>query len=624
MPVEGGTVIIPVVPETAGFSAALSSGVQKSSSGVMGAAKSFGQKWGALIGIGMGIGFAKSSLSAFDDFEKATETLQVGLDKIHQPQAFDDISKWASGFADQTGILQADILTMSARLANMGSAFFKAAGPDAAAELEKLTAGFEDMAAATGKSVNMLMRSLGPAILNTPDKAISLLQKYGVLTDAQAVKTKALTDAGNNLAATQMEINAIQAAFGGTAAKTATAYDKLGERINKVEIFAGGLLSQALEPLIPVLDFAAKNATLLLSAFAAYKALNFLPGLLLNIGASLEAMGLEATAAGALRAGIGIESLATALGPLGVVLTGVVAEIVLLNKASQEADQTAQSAADTLSHGSHTAAQWRDAMNSAGASTHGFAVKTKEVVDHVKALAGITDGATIPSVKSLTLAAGSLAARMDASNTAMESAVFAADKLAAAQAALNAQWRTAWSLENQAAGGLVALAQADSDAATAKNALAVAEAKVTKLAADGKKGTDAYTQAVKDRNAAELASISAQANLDQAAQSQYAIFQKSNTTLAEADSRLRAQAQAAGLSAQETDALVAKVNALYQADSKIPKDVITSFLANGLAGNLQDLAKYNQYLATLDGKQVFITVHTNYVDTGAVPHGGIQ
>jgi len=168
------------------------------------------------------------------------------------------------------------------------------------------------------------------------------------------------------------------------------------------------------------------------------------------------------------------------------------------------------------------------------------------------------------------------------------------------------------------------LAQADADAKEAKRSLAAAQAKVNTLTANGKKGTAEYAQAVRDRNAAELDSIGAQASLEGQAQSLYAEFRKGNVTLAEADSRLRAQAQAAGLSASQTNKLVAQVNALYKADKQIPPDVVTTYLANGLAGNLADLARYNQYLASLDGKQVYITVHTNYVETGARPHGGVQ
>lgn len=217
-----------------------------------------------------------------------------------------------------------------------------------------------------------------------------------------------------------------------------------------------------------------------------------------------------------------------------------------------------------------------------------------------------------------------LAAAMDAGAGAADRAAFADAGLAAAMQKLNDQMRTAWSLENQLAGGLVGLAAADADATQKRRELAAAQAKVNTLVENGKKGTHAYAQAVRDRNAAEITSLQSQQNLEGSAQSLYAEFRKGNVSLAEAEDRLRAQARAAGDSEARTNALVAMVDALYKSDNKLPSDVITNYLANGLAGNLADLARYNQYLVGLNGKQVYITVHTNYVETGARPHGGIQ
>ena len=169
---------------------------------------------------------------------------------------------WSKKFSLATGVNETSIVDMTSKLATMGSAFLKAAGPNAAKALEKLTGGLQDMSAATGKSASMLMRSLGPAILNTPEKATGLLIKFGVLTDKQAGKVKSLVKQGHAQAATQLEINAIQQKFAGTAAATATPMEKLANLWNQVQLAAGKALVPILGDLMAMVGWLEKNADL--------------------------------------------------------------------------------------------------------------------------------------------------------------------------------------------------------------------------------------------------------------------------------------------------------------------------------------------------------------------------
>lgn len=214
------------------------------------------------------------------------------------------------------------------------------------------------------------------------------------------------------------------------------------------------------------------------------------------------------------------------------------------------------------------------------------------------------------------------ATAFDSAAAAGSRAAFAERGLEEAMRKLNDQMRQSWALANQAAGGLVGLVSAESDATSAKRDLAAAQAKVNTLTANGKQGTDAYRQAVQDRNAAELQSIQSQQNLEGQAQSLYAEFRKGNVTLAEAEDRLRAQAAAAGLSTARTNDLIGRVDALYAADKRIPSDVVTNFSAPGLDSQMSQLVNYWTTLKNIPThKDVYIVTHYSTVGTPGTAGG---
>lgn len=242
--VNVGTAYVPVVPEMSQFATQTKAGVSGATTKLSSTLKTAG----AAIGIGLGaafvIGFAKKSLAAVQEADKINSQLARAFEPLGDVGAkmLQPIIDWAGELQFELGIDDEAIKQVAGRLAIFGDEFFKAVGPNAAGLLEKLTLGFEDMAAATGKQVTMLMRSLGPAILNTPEKAIATLEKYHTLTDEQIAQVKELTAAGDDQAATQLIINALSEKYAGAAAAAATPSEKLAVAVGEIQESFGRLL----------------------------------------------------------------------------------------------------------------------------------------------------------------------------------------------------------------------------------------------------------------------------------------------------------------------------------------------------------------------------------------------
>jgi phage-related protein len=194
---------------------------------------------------------ATKSLEAFDQLEVGEKRLGFGLQKIGESKKnLEGLVGWAKSFSNQTGIAESDIVGMQSKLTVMGGTFLKSLGPKADGTIQKITSGMVNLGSVTGKSASLLLRSLGPALLNSPKTAISQLQKYGVLSDAQVVKLTALTKAGKNHAASMMEINALYGKFKGAAQASETPMDKLKNGINQLELTIGSLINKGLGWLI--------------------------------------------------------------------------------------------------------------------------------------------------------------------------------------------------------------------------------------------------------------------------------------------------------------------------------------------------------------------------------------
>jgi phage-related protein len=212
---------------------------------------------GAIKGMAAAAGFvaidemASKSLEAFDALEVGEKRLGYGLNAIGESKKnLDGLTSWAKSFSSQTGVAESDIVGMQSKLTAMGGTFLKSLGPNADGTIKKITSGMVNLGSATGKSASLLLRSLGPALMNDPATAASQLVRYGVLTDAQEAKIKKLTAAGKTHAASMMEINALYSKYNGVAAASETPMDKLKNGINQVELTIGSLISRGLEWLI--------------------------------------------------------------------------------------------------------------------------------------------------------------------------------------------------------------------------------------------------------------------------------------------------------------------------------------------------------------------------------------
>ncbi len=502
MAVSAGVAFVDVVPNTAGFSTALSAGVQKQSSGLLSSAKRLGTTLGLALGAGAVVGFAKSSFSAFLESEAVTNQLNAALQRTPEligetTAAFQD---QATALQNLTGYQDEEILKADTVLTR-----FQLTGD----QIRDLIPLILDYARATGSDATSAALGIGRALLGNT----RALKTLGIEFTATGDRTR---DLATLMVALREKVGGAAEEFGTTLA-------------GKIEIAKAKLD-----------DFKE------------------------DIGQGM---------AGAL-----------------LLLTG---DVDGATAAFEGMLSTAAMVGHTL--GGDFFANLKTSGDAAAGSLHRVKV----------ALALGTIQPTLDWVNDLAAAYPGLA-------STSEEAAAAADQLAEAQRKVNTQLREGWSLANQAAGGLVGLVSADQDAASAQRDMAAAQRKVNTLTANGKKGTEAYRQAVQDRNAAELRSIQSQQNLEGQAQSLYAEFRKGNVTLGEAENRLRAQAAAAGLSAGRTSALVAKVDALYAADSKIPSDVRTNFSMPGLDDSLSRVQQIKAYIDSLHDKSVNIYVYTHY------------
>ena len=659
MATNAGTAFIDVVADPKSFGPSLNKAVTSQTASIGSKISSIGQKLGGMFGVALGgAALFKLGKDAIAQAEQAqTVAAQTAAVLESTGGAANVTAEQVAGLAKSLGDVAAVDDEVIAQGENVLLTFTNihnelGEGNDI---FNQATAAALDLSAAMGTDLQSAIVLVGKA-LNDPIKGLTALRRVGVsFTSSQEDMIKSLVEAGDTLGAQKIILGELRKEFGGAAAANVTASKRLGVAFGNIEETLGGLLLPLLDSLAtvlaalgPALQFVADNALPIVAAFLAFKSVTWLPALFTKISAGLENFSRTSKfAQGDLS---GLSSSLIKFGGAAVIGLAIAGFQQLSADAKENADRIRESAAairdGTLSIQefvaqaqvmSDLAPDWAKgtlsvenavkAVNAEMARQEQIAADLYIAQQTQVAIAGAAAfaqdalaDALLRSIDPTLQWIDSLAAAGDEADRSAS----ATDDLAASMRALNDEFREAWALENQAAGGLVGLAQADADAADARRTLAAAQAKVNTLTANGKKGTAEYAQAVRDRNAAELDSISAQANLEGQAQSLYAEFRKGNVTLAEADSRLRAQAQAAGLSAGQTNKLVAQVNALYKADKQIPQSVITTYLANGLAGNLADLAKYNQYLASLDGKQVYITVHTNYVETGARPHGGVQ
>jgi len=232
---------------------ALSEGITSGTSGVADAAGAVGSVAGAAFAGYFGV----AALRGYEEDIMQIERLRLGLAKagFEGENALQPYIDSATAFSRETGIMDEVILKLQATLMNLGKSFFETLGPKGAQEvLNDLTQAMLDMSAGTGKPLQMFMRSLGPKILNSPERAVTQLEQLNVLTAEQVARVKDLTAAGKKEAATMFIITKMQERYNGQAAAAATPMKRLSEVFDEISDAVGKVFSPALDQLVTMLQ----------------------------------------------------------------------------------------------------------------------------------------------------------------------------------------------------------------------------------------------------------------------------------------------------------------------------------------------------------------------------------
>lgn len=369
--VNVGVAHIDVVGDFSKFGSQAKSEVAKTTSTLGSQLKSAGALLGVTLGAAFVVGFAKSSIAAFEEAEKANRLLEKSFEALGETgsQMLQPIIDWASELQFEIGMNDEAIKGLIVRLVQMGRSFFQAVGPESEQLIENLTLGLINMAQATGKSVNMLMRSLGPSILNEPERALVMLEKYNVVTDEQAESFRKMVAAGDEVGASIAIINLLTERYSGVAASATTDSEKLANAVDEIQEAFGAMLVPIVRVLAGIARWISQNTELaktiglvtiaLVLWFKVLKGsvlVNFIQAIFqLGVGfvqlAAQQGIATAATTAftlatGALR--VALIATLTALGPIGVAFLAIGSAIAIANKTGHEFEDWAKTVIDPV------------------------------------------------------------------------------------------------------------------------------------------------------------------------------------------------------------------------------------------------------------------------------------
>ncbi len=211
---------------------------------------------GAVAGTAFAGLFGIAAIKGFEEDEKQIGRLEFGLQQlgIAGENASAPLIQFATDFAEKAGIVDETILKLEASLVTLGKNFLSTLGPDAALKVvQDLSAGLIQMSIATGRPLQMMMRSLGPSILNTPERAVAILEKFGALTAEQAQKVKDLSAAGDRQAATMFIVNHLTEEYAGIAEKAVTPSERMHVAFDEISDAVGSVFAPAMKALADIL-----------------------------------------------------------------------------------------------------------------------------------------------------------------------------------------------------------------------------------------------------------------------------------------------------------------------------------------------------------------------------------
>jgi hypothetical protein len=196
-------------------------------------------------------GFMVAAAKGSEDARIANEKLGSVLDTMGYGAATDRVSAYAESL-EKTVAVDADVIkatqTKLGTFANLTKSVGKAGGA-----FDRATVAALDMAAAGFGSAEGNAVQLGKALQN-PIKGITALAKSGVdFTEQEKEKIKALTESGNLLAAQEIILKAVEGQVGGTAAASASSFDKMKFALAGVSDTFGDMLLPVIDAIAPKL-----------------------------------------------------------------------------------------------------------------------------------------------------------------------------------------------------------------------------------------------------------------------------------------------------------------------------------------------------------------------------------
>ena len=244
-------------------------------------------------------GFMINAAKGAEEARIATAALDNVLDSMGFGEATDRVSAYAESL-EKTIAVDADVIkrtqTKLATFSELTKTVDKAGG-----SFDRATKAALDMAAAGFGTAEGNAVQLGKA-LQDPIKGIAALAKSGVtFTEQEKEKIKVLVESGKQLQAQDMILKAIETQVGGTAASSASSFDKMKFAIAGVSDTFGDMM-------LPVIDALAPK----LAAFSAWASEN--PELLKVVVGGLAAVA----------AAIVLINIALALNPFALIAGAVV------------------------------------------------------------------------------------------------------------------------------------------------------------------------------------------------------------------------------------------------------------------------------------------------------------
>jgi len=244
----------------------------------------------ALAGFG---GFLVGAAKGAEEARQANQKLGNVLDSMGFESATDRVSAYAESL-EKTVAVDADVIkatqTKLATFSNLTRTVNTAGGA-----FDRATKAALDMAAAGFGSAEQNAVQLGKA-LQDPIKGIKALARSGVtFTDQEKEKIEALVESGRLLEAQDMVLKSIEMQVGGTAAASASSFEKMKFAIAGVSDTFGEMMLPVIDALAPKLAafsaWAQKNPELLKLLAGAFVALTATV-VALNIAMSLNPVAL--------------------------------------------------------------------------------------------------------------------------------------------------------------------------------------------------------------------------------------------------------------------------------------------------------------------------------------------